>query len=201
MSVVSVNNRKERPAVERGISGRSRGEGRRGLRGGRWDPPFPLPLAQISRRSSVSKSGGHELSIFYCLVWYLSFVEYDETFFFTTKYLSGISFFEKVACIVFLCSFIDSFLRVLYPDGFHYFFHWSFPNAFPRFNERPFAIAGVVHEVPRIGSDGESEEASGASDEVTSPVNVKLRQKNRRITQEVGIFLLLFSSFSLMFSW
>ncbi|KAK4291343.1 hypothetical protein Pmani_035820 [Petrolisthes manimaculis] len=43
----------------------------------------------------------------------------------------------------------------------------------------------VVHEVPRIGSDGESEEASGASDEVTSPVNVKLRQnKNRRITQE-----------------
>jgi len=43
---------------------------------------------------------------------------------------------------------------------------------------------GVVHEVPRIGSDGESEEASGASDEVTSPVNVKLRQKNRRITQE-----------------
>lgn len=44
---------------------------------------------------------------------------------------------------------------------------------------------GVVHEVPAIGSDGESEEASGASDEVTSPVNVKLRQnKNRRITQE-----------------
>ncbi|XP_068239217.1 cyclin-dependent kinase 17-like isoform X2 [Palaemon carinicauda] len=45
-------------------------------------------------------------------------------------------------------------------------------------------VSGVVHEVPRIGSDGESEEASGASDEVTSPVNVKLRQKNRRITQE-----------------
>ncbi|KAK8740745.1 hypothetical protein OTU49_002681 [Cherax quadricarinatus] len=44
---------------------------------------------------------------------------------------------------------------------------------------------GVVHEVPRIGSDGESEEASGASDEVTSPLNVKLRHnKNRRITQE-----------------
>jgi len=43
---------------------------------------------------------------------------------------------------------------------------------------------GVVHEVPRIGSDGESEEASGASDEVTSPINVKLRQKNRRLTQE-----------------
>jgi hypothetical protein len=29
---------------------------------------------------------------------------------------------------------------------------------------------GVVHEHPRIGSDGESEEASGASDEVISPV-------------------------------
>ncbi|XP_076034699.1 cyclin-dependent kinase 18-like [Oratosquilla oratoria] len=43
---------------------------------------------------------------------------------------------------------------------------------------------GVVHEVPRIGSDGESEEASGASDEVTSPVNVKMRHKNRRPTQE-----------------
>ena len=50
-----------------------------------------------------------------------------------------------------------------------------------------FVLTGVVHEVPAIGSDGESEEASGASDEVTSPVNVKLRQnKNRRITQEVS---------------
>ena len=52
------------------------------------------------------------------------------------------------------------------------------------------ALAGVVHEVPAIGSDGESEEASGASDEVTSPVNVKLRQnKNRRITQEASVGL------------
>jgi hypothetical protein len=33
-----------------------------------------------------------------------------------------------------------------------------------------FLNLGVVHEHPRIGSDGESEEASGASDEVISPV-------------------------------
>ncbi|XP_071518378.1 cyclin-dependent kinase 16-like [Panulirus ornatus] len=55
---------------------------------------------------------------------------------------------------------------------------------------RSRSSTGVVHEVPRIGSDGESEEASGASDEVTSPVNVKLRQnKNRRITQEASVTL------------
>lgn len=41
---------------------------------------------------------------------------------------------------------------------------------------------GVVHENPRFGSDGESEEASGASDEVTSPV--KLRPKNRRLSEQ-----------------
>lgn len=41
---------------------------------------------------------------------------------------------------------------------------------------------GVVHENPRIGSDGESEEASGASDDVTSPV--KLRPKNRRFSEQ-----------------
>ncbi|GFG40714.1 hypothetical protein Cfor_03398 [Coptotermes formosanus] len=40
---------------------------------------------------------------------------------------------------------------------------------------------GVVHENPRIGSDGESEEASGASDDVISPV--KLRPKNRRLSE------------------
>lgn len=43
----------------------------------------------------------------------------------------------------------------------------------------------VVHEHPRIGSDGESEEASGASDEITSPV--KLRPKNRRVSQQQDI--------------
>ncbi|XP_043203675.1 cyclin-dependent kinase 17-like isoform X2 [Amphibalanus amphitrite] len=39
---------------------------------------------------------------------------------------------------------------------------------------------GVVYEHPRIGSDGESEEASGTSDELTSPVHVKLRQRRDR---------------------
>ncbi|KAF8783353.1 Cyclin-dependent kinase 16 like protein [Argiope bruennichi] len=39
----------------------------------------------------------------------------------------------------------------------------------------------VVHEDPRIGSDGESEEASGASDEVVSPV--KLRSRHRRVSE------------------
>jgi len=42
------------------------------------------------------------------------------------------------------------------------------------------ANLGVVYEHPRIGSDGESEEASGASDEVTSPVHVKLRTRRDR---------------------
>ncbi|XP_013416900.1 cyclin-dependent kinase 17 isoform X2 [Lingula anatina] len=43
----------------------------------------------------------------------------------------------------------------------------------------------VVHEHPRIGSDGESEEVSGTSDEreeYTSPV--KLRQKHRRYSEQ-----------------
>ncbi|XP_015908897.2 cyclin-dependent kinase 5 homolog isoform X2 [Parasteatoda tepidariorum] len=39
----------------------------------------------------------------------------------------------------------------------------------------------VVHEHPRIGSDGESEEASGASDEVVSPV--KRRSRSRHVSQ------------------
>lgn len=43
-------------------------------------------------------------------------------------------------------------------------------------------ITGVLHEHPRIGSDGESEEVSLASDpDVTSPV--KMRQKNRRLSE------------------
>ncbi|GAB6019379.1 Cyclin-dependent kinase 17 [Chamberlinius hualienensis] len=41
---------------------------------------------------------------------------------------------------------------------------------------------GIVHENSKIGSDGESEEASGASDEVHSPV--KLRPKNPRVTEQ-----------------
>ena len=40
----------------------------------------------------------------------------------------------------------------------------------------------MLHEHPRIGSDGESEEVSLASDpDVTSPV--KMRQKNRRLSE------------------
>jgi len=43
-------------------------------------------------------------------------------------------------------------------------------------------ISGVLHEHPRIGSDGESEEVSLASDpDVTSPV--KMRHKNRRTSE------------------
>lgn len=45
-----------------------------------------------------------------------------------------------------------------------------------------FCWTGVLHEHPRIGSDGESEEVSLASDpDVTSPV--KMRQKNRRLSE------------------
>nr|CAD7256827.1 unnamed protein product [Timema shepardi] len=43
-------------------------------------------------------------------------------------------------------------------------------------------MKGVVHENPRIGLDGESEEASFTSDEVTSPV--KLRPKNRKLSEQ-----------------
>lgn len=53
---------------------------------------------------------------------------------------------------------------------------------------RPFCIAGVVHENPRIGSDGESEEISGTSDEkddVISPV--RMRNRQRRLSEVRGI--------------
>lgn len=42
----------------------------------------------------------------------------------------------------------------------------------------------VVHEHPRIGSDGESEEASGASDEVISPVRMRPKTNNNRRTSQ-----------------
>ncbi|KAK3925164.1 Cyclin-dependent kinase 16 [Frankliniella fusca] len=45
-----------------------------------------------------------------------------------------------------------------------------------------YVLLGVLHENLRIGSDGESEEASGASDDVVSPV--KLRPKNRRLSEQ-----------------
>jgi len=47
-----------------------------------------------------------------------------------------------------------------------------------------FVSSGIVHENPRITSDGESEEISGTSSEredVVSPV--KLRQRQRRYSQ------------------
>lgn len=44
--------------------------------------------------------------------------------------------------------------------------------------KRFMSFSGVVPENPRIGSDGESEEVS---DEVTSPV--KLRPRNRRLSE------------------
>ncbi|KAL3246076.1 hypothetical protein MRX96_057947 [Rhipicephalus microplus] len=45
----------------------------------------------------------------------------------------------------------------------------------------------VVHEHPRIGSDGESEEASGASDEVISPVRLRPKTNNNRRTSQSDI--------------
>lgn len=59
------------------------------------------------------------------------------------------------------------------------------PLARPRCVERrdvtaSCCFAGVVHEYPRLASDGDSEEASFASDErddVISPVKVRMRQR------------------------
>lgn len=56
------------------------------------------------------------------------------------------------------------------------------PSQFNKYDRR--IPSGVVHENPRIGSDGESEEASGASDEIVSPV--KLRPKNRRLSEHIN---------------
>ncbi len=57
----------------------------------------------------------------------------------------------------------------------------------------PRCVAGVLHEHPRIGSDGESEEVSLASDpDVTSPV--KMRQKSRRLSEVSCRFLISFAS-------
>nr|XP_002738242.1 PREDICTED: cyclin-dependent kinase 17-like [Saccoglossus kowalevskii] len=44
--------------------------------------------------------------------------------------------------------------------------------------------AGIVHENPRIGSDGESDQASGTSDEPYSPV--KVRHRNRRLQRRLS---------------
>ncbi len=52
-------------------------------------------------------------------------------------------------------------------------------------------VVGIVHENPRIGSDGESEEVSGASDEKDDMMSpVKLRMRTRRYSEvRVGLIL------------
>lgn len=48
-------------------------------------------------------------------------------------------------------------------------------------------VVGIVHENVKMGSDGESDQASGtSSDEVQSPVRVRMRNNHhRRISNEV----------------
>lgn len=48
-------------------------------------------------------------------------------------------------------------------------------------------FTGIVHENVKMGSDGESDQASGtSSDEVQSPVRVRMRNNHhRRISNEV----------------
>ncbi|KAG8197888.1 hypothetical protein JTE90_020267 [Oedothorax gibbosus] len=69
--------------------------------------------------------------------------------------------------------------------GNHKFGNWFSTLSHPRRKTNPLKNSkslSVVHEDPRVGSDGESEEASGASDEVVSPV--KLRSRHRRVSQQ-----------------
>lgn len=49
-------------------------------------------------------------------------------------------------------------------------------------------VTGIVHENIKMGSDGESDQASGtSSDEVQSPVRVRMRNNHhRRISNEVN---------------
>ncbi|XP_048872278.1 cyclin-dependent kinase 17-like isoform X3 [Brienomyrus brachyistius] len=56
----------------------------------------------------------------------------------------------------------------------------------PRDNGEAGAAAGIVHENVKMGSDGESDQASGtSSDEVQSPVRVRMRNNShRRISNE-----------------
>lgn len=51
----------------------------------------------------------------------------------------------------------------------------------------PVSSTGIVHENVKMGSDGESDQASGtSSDEVQSPVRVRMRNNHhRRISNEV----------------
>lgn len=52
-----------------------------------------------------------------------------------------------------------------------------------------FSAPGIVHENVKMGSDGESDHASGtSSDEVQSPVRVRMRNNHhRRISNEVPL--------------
>uniref|UniRef100_A0A8B9L897 mitogen-activated protein kinase n=1 Tax=Astyanax mexicanus TaxID=7994 RepID=A0A8B9L897_ASTMX len=56
----------------------------------------------------------------------------------------------------------------------------------PHANAGVFVCAGIVHENVKMGSDGESDQASGtSSDEVQSPVRVRMRNNHsRRISNE-----------------
>lgn len=58
----------------------------------------------------------------------------------------------------------------------------------------------IVHENLKMGSDGESDQASGtSSDEVQSPTGVCLRNRgNRRISAEVGLAFSWVSIISLL---
>ncbi|CAD5115689.1 DgyrCDS4640 [Dimorphilus gyrociliatus] len=49
-----------------------------------------------------------------------------------------------------------------------------------------FSIAGIVHENPKIGSDGESEEVSGTSDDKDDSSPVKLRYRQRRFSEDIN---------------
>lgn len=54
-------------------------------------------------------------------------------------------------------------------------------------NDISLYFTGIVHENVKMGSDGESDQASGtSSDEVQSPVRVRMRNNHhRRISNEV----------------
>lgn len=65
-------------------------------------------------------------------------------------------------------------------------------SASPDNNSLPVCVCvfvGIVHENVKMGSDGESDQASGtSSDEVQSPVRVRMRNNHhRRISNEVRV--------------
>ena len=65
-------------------------------------------------------------------------------------------------------------------------------------------FAGIVHENPRIGSDGESEEVSGASDDkddAISPVKLRHRPGGRRSATVSHTNLVLPCSTATMTQW